>query len=199
MHRFLNGSARIVEDFHVETPRRQQQASKRRKRVFETAILQVTAQLSAIEKNLDYSRFPDNTPEKVRHLLDSLQAMRLRLQTLESSYTSAITESPGMMESMESLNGKWRTQVGDTLRLWARTGHGGEQLQKPDPATTVSEDLEQKLNQLQSGTDTDNLDKQALQNIYAVIGSTQSLLDAMKELGENMRQINWQQWSTARF
>jgi len=31
------------------------------------------------------------------------------------------------------------------------------------------------------------------------MGSTQSLLDAMKELGDSMKQINWNQWAVARF
>jgi hypothetical protein len=31
------------------------------------------------------------------------------------------------------------------------------------------------------------------------MGSTQSLLESVRILGDNMRQINWHQWSTERF
>jgi len=45
----------------------------------------------------------------------------------------------------------------------------------------------------------DDFDGQALRNLYAVLGSTQSLLEAMKELGDSMKQINWDQWAVERF
>jgi uncharacterized membrane protein YccC len=199
VHRFLTGSARIVEDFRIQQPRQQQRARKRRKRVFETAILPISAQLLSIEKNIDYKLFPDNTPEKVRHLVDCLQAVRLRMQTLETAYSTAANESPELMKSLESVDGKWRSYVSDTLRHWSRPGHRGNQVRQQDSALSMSEDVEQKLIKLQSDTDPDAIDKQGLRNVYAVIGSTQSLLDAMKELGESMQQINWQQWSVARF
>jgi len=35
------------------------------------------------------------------------------------------------------------------------------------------------------------------QNLYVVMGSTQSRLKAMKELGDSMKQINWNQWAVA--
>ena len=199
VHRFLSGSARIVEDFHIRQPRQQQHARKRRKRIFETAILPISAQLLSIEKNLDYELFPDNTPEKVRQLVDSLQAIRLRMQTLETAYTTAANESPELMKSLESVDGKWRDYVSDTLRHWSRPGHRENRVRLQDSTISMSEEVEQKLDKLQSDTDPGSIDKQGLRNVYAVVGSTQSLLDAMQELGENMQQINWQQWSVARF
>jgi len=199
VHRFLAGSARIVEDFRIRQPRQQQHARKRRKRVFETAILPISAQLLSIEKNLDYELFPDNTPEKVRHLVDSLQAVRLRMQTLETAYTTAANESPELMKSLESIDGKWRNYVSDTLRHWSRPGHRENRVRLQDSTISMSEEVERKLDKLQSDTDPGSIDKQGLRNVYAVVGSTQSLLDAMQELGENMQQINWQQWSVARF
>jgi len=54
--------------------------------------------------------------------------------------------------------------------------------------------MEQRLNKVP-----DDFDGQALRNLYAVLGSTQSLLDAMNELGDSMQQINWDQWAVARF
>jgi len=37
------------------------------------------------------------------------------------------------------------------------------------------------------------------QNLYFVMGSTQSQLKAMKELAGNIKQINWNQWLVACF
>ncbi len=52
---------------------------------------------------------------------------------------------------------------------------------------------------LQQDNEPGVIDRQDLRNIYAVIGSIQSLMDAMKELGDSMKQINWHQWAVARF
>ncbi|MDB4409827.1 FUSC family protein [Gammaproteobacteria bacterium] len=198
VHHFLNGSARIVDDMRIVSPRQQRLASKRRKRVFETAILPVSAQLPGIGKNLDYSLFPDNPPEKVQHLVESIQAVRLRIQTLETTFTTAQTESPALLESLEAINKKWRSHVSNTLRLWAKPGHdhAGD---KQDIAAILSADVEQQLDKLHSGNASEDIDRRSLRNIYAVVGSTRSLLEALRELGDNMQQINWQQWSAARF
>ena len=103
------------------------------------------------------------------------------------------------MKSLESVDGKWRDYVSETLRHWSRPGHRENRLRLQDSTISMSEEVEQKLDKLQSDTDPGSIDKQGLRNVYAVVGSTQSLLDAMQELGENMQQINWQQWSVARF
>ncbi len=194
VHRFLAGSARIIDDFRVFSPRQQQSGRKRRKRVFETAILPVSAQLLNIEKNLDYPLFPDNTQEKVQHLVDSLQSVRLRLQTLETSFTTAESESPEMMRSLEAFNEKWRGRIRNVLEKWARLEHTDNQIKEWSTRETLLEEMEQQLNKAP-----EDFDGQALRNLYTVLGSTQSLLDAMKELGDSMKQINWDQWAVSRF
>jgi uncharacterized membrane protein YccC len=199
VRRFLAGSARIIDDFRLRSSRQQIRGRRRRKRVFETAILPVATQLLNSEKNLDYPQFPDNTPEKVHLLVDNLQSVRLRLQTLEATFTTAEAESPELMRSLGSLNEKWRTRIRNVLEQWS-------QLEQTDPLTeewrshsTLSSDLEQQLDKLQQNKELNAVSSQDLRNVYAVIGSTRSLLDAMKELGDSMKQINWDQWAVERF
>jgi hypothetical protein len=194
VHRFLAGGARIIDDFRLFSPRQKSRGRKRRKRVFETAILPISAQLLSIEKNLDYPLFPDNTQEKVRHLVDSLQSVRLRLQTLEASFTTAESESPELMHSLEAFNEKWRKRIRNVLEKWARLEHTDSLVKEWSTRATLLEEMEQRLNKVP-----DDFDGQALRNLYAVLGSTQSLLDAMNELGDSMQQINWDQWAVARF
>ena len=199
MHRFLAGSARIINDFRLRSPRQQRRGRKRRKRVFETAILPISAQLSNIEKNLDYALFPDNTAERVQHLVDSLQAVRLRLLTLEASYTTAESESPELMRSLDALNGKWRERIYRVLEKWARLEQADTLINEWRTQPSLSQELEQHLDSLQQDREGGELDEQALRNIYTMLGSTKSLLDAMHELGNSMQQINWKQWELARF
>jgi hypothetical protein len=199
VQRFLAGSARIVGDFRQRSPRQQVRGRRRRKRVFETAILPISAQLLSVEKNLDYPQFPDNTPEKVQDLVDNLQSIRFRLQGLETSYDTAERESPELMQTLAPLNKKWRLQVQGIFERWARLERADTLLEEWITRTDLSHELEQQLAELERGKRPDDIDNHALQNLYAVMGSIQSLLDAMKELGDSMKQINWNQWAVARF
>jgi hypothetical protein len=199
VRRFLAGSARIINDIRAHSPQQQRRGRQRRKRVFETAILPISAQLLSLEKNLDYPLFPDNTQEKVQHLVDSLQSVRLRLQTLEASYTTAESESSELMRSLDSINRKWRESIHSVFEKWARLEQTDILNKEWNTRSDLSEELKLQLGRLQQEQGSDEFDGQALRNIYTVMGSTQSLLDAMKELGDNMQQINWDQWAMSRF
>ena len=199
VHRFLGGCVRVVDDLRLRSPRQKIRGRRRRKRVFETAILPISAQLLSVEKNLDYTQFPDNTPEKVQDLVDNLQSIRFRLQSLETTYDKAERESPELMQALAPLNKKWHLQVQGIFEKWARLEKADTLIEEWSAQTDLSHELEQQLGELKQGTDPDDINGRALQNLYAVMGSTQSLLDAMKELGDSMKQINWNQWAVARF
>ncbi len=168
-------------------------------RVFETAILPVATQLMNVEKNLDYPLFPDNTKEKVGRLVDSLQSIRYRLQSLETAWEKAIGESPELMQALAPLSEKWRQRVQGIFERWAHLERAGTSAWEWSTRADLSHELQQQLAELEQGKRPDDIDDRALQNLYAVMGSTQSLLDAMKELGDSMKQINWNQWAVARF
>jgi uncharacterized membrane protein YccC len=199
VRRFLAGSARIIDDFRLRSPRQIIRGRRRRKRVFETAILPISAQLLSTGKSLDYPLFPDNTPEKVQHLTDSLQSVRLRLLTLEATFTAAEAESPELMRSLGPLNDKWRTRIRNVLEKWSQLEQTDSLIEEWRSHSTLSSDLEQQLDKLQQNKELNEVNSQDLRNVYAVIGSTRSLLDAMKELGDSMQQINWDQWAVERF
>jgi uncharacterized membrane protein YccC len=195
VRRFLSGSARIIDSFRATSPHQQLRGRKQRRRVFETAILPIAAQLLAVEKNLDYSLFPDNTPEKVRNLIDNLQAVRLRLLSLERTCTTVESGSPQLYRSLHTFHGKWRKRIHDTLLQWSRLQPTESHITEWSQDSTFSQEMAQQLEQQLTG----DIDKSALRSVYAFTGSTQSLLDAMKGLNESMKQINWHQWSVARF
>ena len=142
-----------------------------------------------MEKNLDYPQFPDNTPAKVKSLVDNLQSIRLRLQSLDATYGRVVNESPELMQALAPLNEKWRQRVQSLFEKWARLEKADTLIEEWSIQASLPQELEQQH----------DFDDRALQNLYAVVGSTQSLLEAMKELGDSLKQINWNQWAVARF
>ena len=125
--------------------------------------------------------------------------MRLRLQSVEATYSVAESESHELMQSLDSLNAIWRKRIPDILEKWARLEQTDTPAKEWRTHSTLSRDLEQQLGKLQQDNKLGDSDRQDLVNVYAVIGSVQSLLDAISELGDSMKQINWRQWAIARF
>jgi hypothetical protein len=199
LQRFFNGCDRIISAYEPLTQRQQSRARRQRKRLFETRILPLPGQLQATANGLDYELFPDNSRDKVENLLDRLYALRSRLQALEMTYDRAAGESAGLLQRIHPLRGEWGERVQAVFRQWARPGPADTLIDawhnQPGPAN----DLEQRLSELRRTHTDGEFDETALQNLYALIGSVKGLLHAMEELQESMLQINWNQWSAARF
>jgi len=193
VRRFLGGCARIIGEFRLPSARQRARERKTKKRIFETTILPIATQLLSLEKRLDYPQFPENSPEKVQDLVDSLQSIRFRLQSLEASYDKAAKESPELMQSLAPVNDKWRQRVQSVFRKWARLEEADTLIEEWTSEASLSREMEQQLGELKQGESADGIDDRDLQNLYAVMGSTQSLLEAMKELGNSMKRINWNQ------
>jgi uncharacterized membrane protein YccC len=199
VHRFLGGCARIIGELQLLSARQQIRGRKLRRRIFETTILPISAQLLSVEKNLDYAQFTDNTPEKVQDLVDSLQSIRFRLQSLGTTYDKAASESPELMQALAPLNEKWRQRVQNIFETWARLENTDALIKEWSTQASLSHELEQQLGELKKGKSPDDIDDRALENIFALMGSIQSLLESMEQLGDSMKQINWNQWAVARF
>ena len=199
VRRFLIGCARITGEFRLLSPRQRAREHQIKKRIFETTILPIATQLLSLEKRLDYPQFPENSPEKVQDLVDSLQSIRFRLQSLEASYDKAANESPELMQALAPLSEKWRQRVQSVFEQWAHLDKMDTLIDEWSTESSLSHELERQLGELKQGKSADSIDDRALQNLYACMGSTQSLLEAMKELGDSMQRINWNQWAVARF
>ncbi len=198
VRRFLHGSARMVGGFSLRSPRQRVRGRKARKRLFETTILPISAQLLQLEKGLDYKMFPDNSREKVQDLVDSLQSIRLRLQSLDTSWETAVNDSPELMQLVAPLSEAWCQRVQQLFEDWAQLDKTGTRVGEWSHQAGLSQELDLQLAKLGQET-RDDIDERALQNLYALTGSAHSLLAAMIQVAEHMQQINWNQWAAARF
>lgn len=199
VQRFLRGAANIMAHYQPRSIRQQRRNRRRRKRDFENTILPMSSQLLKIENSLDYSLFPDNTPDKVQQLVGNLQEVRLRLLSLEASYTKAESSLGQLMHNLSGMGDTWTKRLVVTLTRWSQLDFSGDDVQKWTDQSAFALDMEQRLEQLQQLDGLDSTDQDSLHSLYAFVGSTQCLLDALKKLEESMQQLNWGQWSTARF
>ena len=199
LRRFFKGCASITATYTPHTRRRQPAGRRRRKRLFESRILPLTAQLQGVMKGIDYQLFPDNTEERVQHLVNSLYSLRIRLQALETTYNITVSESPELLQAVQPLHGEWRRRAREVFEKWARLQPANTLIAAWRTQPELSQDLQQHLDELQRDQGPAAVDAAGAQNLYTLIGSIKGLLHAMEELQESMQRINWDQWAAARF
>jgi hypothetical protein len=199
LKRFFQGCGHIASGFALDRIKDQVKGRKMRKRYFESMVLPVPIQLQKVEKNLDYTLFPDNTPEKVKRLLDSLQSITFSLQSLEIAYDRAAFHSPDLMEPFSPLGKHLRKRLQRVFGSWARFERADALGDERETLKEISRDLEKRLDELADNKDAVSGEDRMIRYFYALLGSVRSLIEAMADTQEVMRQINWDQWARARF
>jgi len=199
LKRFFHGCGHITSGFALHRIKDRVKGQKLRKRYFESMVMPVPAQLQKAEKILDYKLFPDNTPEKVRRLLDSLQSITFRLWTLEIAYDRAALHSPDLMESFSPLGKHLRERLQRVFRSWGRFERADVLGDERATLQEISRNLEKRLDTLAYNKDGVSDDDRMISNFYALLGSLRSLIMAMADTQGAISQINWDQWARARF
>ena len=199
LQRFFSGCAGIIGSYAHFTRKQQPAGRSRRKRLFETRVLPLTVRLQAVAGKLDYTLFPDNSEAKVQDLLQGLYSVRSRLQALEASYNRAASESPELLQEILPLHADMRERVREAFTKWSRLQPADFPVATRGDQQEITHDLERHLDELQRTKGPAQAGGTGVQNLYALVGSTRGLLEAMQELQERMLQINWKQWSAARF
>jgi hypothetical protein len=199
LRRFFRGCGHIASGFALNRIKDRVKGKKLRRRYFESMVLPVPAQLQKVEKNLEYKLFPDNTPEKVQHLLDSLQSITFRLQSLEIAYDRAALHSPDLMVSFSPLGKQLRERLQRVFGSWARFQKGDALGDERATLQEISRDLEKRLDTLDDDKDKALTEDRIIRDFYALLGSVRSLIEAMADMQRVINQINWGQWARARF
>jgi uncharacterized membrane protein YccC len=198
LRRFFQGCARLAIAYSMPALRQPGTARKRRKRLFENRILPLPAQLQGIMKRLDYQHYPANSEEKVRELAQNLYSLRNRLLTVEANYHAAASESPHLLQSILPLQGDWRQRMHNVFNKWARLEPADELIEEWRRQPALSQDMQQHIEALQLDQETAGMER-AVQNLFALLGSLNGLLETMEKLQDSMNSINWSQWAAARF
>jgi hypothetical protein len=199
IRRFFHGCARITGGFALYLPGDQVKGRKLRKRYFESMVVPVPRQVQAEEKTLEYKRFPDNNPEKVKFLQDTLQSIVFRLEALELAHDRVARNSPDMMESLSPLGNQLRERLQRVFESWSRFELTDALEVERSNLQKISRELEQRLDARGKMGERHIPDDRVFQDFYALLGSVRGLIETLVEAQDAMRQINWDQWAAARF
>ncbi len=199
VRRFFRGCERLIGEYSLAGPSEQDQGRWLRKRYFESMILPAPKKIQAAQKHLDYRLLPKNSPEKVQRLLDTIQGISYRLQSLEIAHKRLSRHCPQLPESFITLGSQLRGLLQPVFRSWAAFKPGDELARKRSELQHLSHDLKRQFDVLELDRDGTPIGDEMVTELYTMMGTIRGLLDAMASAQVAINQINWQQFATARF
>jgi len=199
LRRFFQGCARVTAGFALVDPANREKGRRKRKRYFQSMVLPAPGAIQTAQQHLDYKLYPDNPPEKVQRLHDSVQSIAYRLESLELAHVRLAEHSSDLPASLDLL----RYQVSETLQrvfdCWASFEPGDAFAEQRGTLERLMRDLQQRVNNLETAEDRLLVGDRVLTDLYTMLGSVRGLIAAMGNAQGIINQINWPQWATARF
>jgi hypothetical protein len=199
VRRFFEGCMRIVSEFSLSRSDDIAKASGRRKRYYESMILPASAQLQSLEKTLEYKSYPENTPDKVRLMVDGMQSIAFRLQALDIAYMRLVSRSPDRIELFGPLGQQLLEGLQRIFVAWAGFRKIDALEDERAALQQIARELEQRLDARDSSGQSAPRDDQESEDLYLVLGCLRGLIGAMQDTQRSIQQINWGQWAEARF
>ena len=162
-------------------------------------LVALSRKLAGYGKQIDSRTFPDNPPEKVEALVDSIGAVAFRMKELVEAREASQAEF-FVRELLEDVRA-WRLAIKEQLHLW---------VEDPEAAARQATDLQARLNQRLEKLERrveetfqkageGELRAEDYEHLYRVLGSFRGLSESSLAFIGIARGVNWGQWREARF
>jgi uncharacterized membrane protein YccC len=164
---------------------------------YKTDLLELPQKLRALGGQIDQRLFPGATPEQVQMLVNSLQALALRLKDLADmrKHPQATSLVQELMDDVRA----WRMAIQELFQKWS-----------DDPASEPADDLQNrlsaKLNEMENRidwtlgqADQRELSEADYQNFYRLVGSYRGLSESIVEHAKIAGGFDWKELGEERF
>ncbi len=167
--------------------------------LYKNDLLSLSQKLTTFGQQIDSRSFPDNPPEKVQALLDSLSALAFRMKEVVDARKMPQAEF-AVRELLDELRA-WRLAVKAQIHLW---------VEDPEAAARQATDLQARLNERMEKLEArieetfqkageGDLTAEDHEHLYRLLGSFRGLSEAGLTFIGIARGVNWGQWREARF
>ncbi len=162
-------------------------------------VLPAPAKIQAAAAHLDGKRYPDNPPEIVGRLVDALQSITDRLQSLEIAHRKFSSHASGLPEAFIPIADQMQKVLQSVFKQWARMEPGKAIEQQKSELQQIAHDLLQQFHELNAGSGQQETGDKLITDLYVMVGSARGLIEAMDNTQLVINQINWHQWATPQF
>lgn len=199
IRRFFRGCAGVTGRYRSAGQADGGRQRRQRKRIFSSMILPASAKVRAEHKQLDFKRFPDNSPEKVQQLADAVQNITNRLRALEVSHQKLSAHPARLPESTTLLNDQLLESLQRVFTDWSTLEPSNAIEYHQTELKQIAVDFQLQFDSVKANHAQGKNSEQLLADLYVTLGSVRGLVDAMANAQVVLKQINWKQWATPRF
>lgn len=204
IRRFFRGCGRVIggyalDELATESAADRARGRRYRKRYFESMVLPEPAKIQAAHAHLDSELYPDNPAEKVERLIDALESIANRVQSLEIANRRISSHASELPESFLSSATQMQKVLQSVFTQWERLEPDNTIEQQISDLKQIAHDMQQRFNDLRTISGQHDRDDRLLADLYAMLGSVRGLIEAMANTQVVINQINWQQWAAPRF
>jgi uncharacterized membrane protein YccC len=199
LRRFFRNSEFLMGRTALDWEQKKGLAGRWKTVLYRNDLLELPGKLGALEGQIDYRTFPDNTPEQVKALVTSMYALTNRIKDL--------VEARGYPQA-EMV----REHLLDDLRDWRQIIEGRFQRRAADPTLVIEPAvdvrdrlaarlarLEERIDEKIAQADEGELSTEDYRNLYRLIGSYRGLSEAAIGYAQLADEMNWAQWQESRF
>ncbi|MGD8671127.1 MAG: FUSC family protein, partial [Desulfobacterales bacterium] len=164
---------------------------------YQNDLLELPQKLRALGGQIDQRLFPGATPEQIQAMVNSLQALALRLKDMADmrKYPQATFLVQELLDDVRS----WRMGIQELFQRWSKDPAAEPDEKLQNKLSAKLNEMEKRLNQTLSQTEEKELRDSDYQNFYRLVGSYRGLSESIVEHANLAGSLNWQELEEERF
>jgi uncharacterized membrane protein YccC len=199
--RFFRHAEFLIARLSVDWKQEQGWLKQAKSTIYQHDILQIPRKLSVWGAQIDTQAFPENTPERVQALVNSLDVLAHRINILTEARRSG--QADFLVHALLQDVRAWRLVLQDLLRAWSKApafaDKDGQWSALEQTLVMQVEKMEVRIRATFDQTGKPALSDQDYQNFYHLIGAFRLVNEAVIAHGRLAPRIDWTHWQQVRF
>ena len=172
---------------------------RRRADHFIREVRRAPGELRAVERTLDYSLLTANAPERINHLLDSIESVSARLRVVKTLIEQVTANASSIHPVISPLGVELPHRLHRLFERWAMTTKSTVVTEEERGEIRILyQELEQRLETYHAEAGSPTYSEQMATDLTALLSGVHGLLDVMAETDRVIHDIGWAQWAEAR-
>ena len=164
---------------------------------YQNDLMELPQKLAAWGGRIDHRLFPGNTPEQVQALVNSLQALALRIKDLlnarENPQSTLLVR--GLIDDVRA----WRVAIEALFQRWSDNPATEPDVDLQERLALEMKAMETRIDQTFTLAEQGELGPQDYVNFYRLVGSYRGLSEAVVAHTKLAQGFDWKQWREERF
>jgi len=172
-------------------------AGRRKMMLYQNDILELPQKLAAWGGQIDHRLFPGNTPEQIQTLVNSLQALALRIKDLLN--TREKPQSTLLVRELIDDVRTWRMAIEALFKRWSDNPATELNVNIQERLALTLTAMETRIDQTLTLAEQGELRPEDYENFYRLMGSYRGLSESVVAHAKLAEGIDWAQWKEERF